>query len=136
MKQIVLLILLLFAAFLMTAEVKNPDKPLKGEWDLKPEKVWELTDANGKVFTTPDFVVSDHLAVNLGPYSDSQAMDIFSLDGKYLYRALFKPENGSRIYFPMVINNIEIKKGYLYAVLEDSDGEISIAKYKISLPQV
>jgi hypothetical protein len=371
MKQIFLIILLLFAAFLMTAEVKNPDKPLKGEWDLKPEKVWELTDANGKVFATPDFVVSDDeilyvndfknqssfifdskghfkrafakrgegpgevrfhqasflvndrfvagdfgrlhfftgegefiksmvvnfsnnfprffitedeyifttgniyviggrswpdkgkiallrlktgekktiaeysykdkptqipggqpmrlndvhsrmilgydrknrkiyygmndayvihvadlngtvvntfsverskqkinkekiaeifeimhisgfpkehvhrfpgelmhfcrilideglvyvLAVNLGPYSDSQAMDIFSLDGKYLYRALFKPDNDSRIYFPMVINNIEIKDGHLYAVLENSDGEISIVKYKISLPE-
>jgi hypothetical protein len=371
MKKIVLLILLLFAAFLLTAEVKNPDKPLKGEWDLKPEKVWELTHANGKVFVTPDFVVSDHetlyvndlknqssfifdseghfkrafakkgegpgevrlhlasfiaddklvatdigrlhyfsgkgeflksvvintmnnfprffiaedeyicatrslyaiggrswpdkgkithcilktgekktiaeylykdkptalpggqlmrldslhsqiilgydqenrkiyygmndsyvihvanlngsvvntfsverskqeikkekiaeifellhisgpakehvhrfpgelmhfcrilideglvyvLAMNLGPYSDSQAMDIFSPDGKYLYRALFKPDNGSRIYFPMVINNIQIKKGHLYAVLEDSDGELSIAKYKISIPK-
>lgn len=370
MKQIVLIIILLFAAFLLTAEVKNPDKPLKGEWDLKPEKVWELTNANGKVFATPDFVVSDDeilyvndfknqssfifdseghfkrafakrgegpgevrihqasflandkfvagdfgrlhfftgegefiksmvvnfdnnfprffitedeyifttgnifvmgarswpdkgrialfrlktgekktiaeysykdkptqipggqpmrlngvhsamilgydrknrkiyygmndayvihvadlngtvvntfsverskqkikkekiaeifeimhisgppkehihrfpgelmhfcrilideglvyvLAVNLGPYIDSQAMDIFSLDGKYLYRALFKPGSGSRIYFPMVFNNIEIKKGHLYAVLEDNDGEISIVKYKISLP--
>lgn len=371
MKQIVLIILLLFAAFLLTAGIKNPDKPLKGEWDLKPEKVWELTDANGKVFSTPDFVVSDHgtlyvndfknqssfifdnkghfkrafakkgegpgevrfhqasflandkfvagdfgrlhfftsegeyiksivvnfnnnfprffiaedeyifatenifvigarswpdkgrialcrlktgekktiaeysyndkptqipggqpmrldavhsrmilgydsknrkiyygmndayvihvvnlngsivntfsverskqeikkekiaeifrllhisgppkeqihrfpdelmhfcrilideglvyvLAMNLGPYSDSQAMDIFSLEGKYLYRALFKPDNGSKIYFPMVFNNIEIKKGHLYAVLEDSEGEISIVKYKISLPE-
>jgi hypothetical protein len=371
MKQIVLIILLLFAAFLLTAEVKNPDKPLKGEWDLKPLKVWELTSASGKLFASPDFVVSDDgtlyvndfknqssfifdseghfkrvfakkgegpgevrlhiasfiandklvagdigrlhyfsregeyiksvvintrndfprffvtedeyifatenlyavggsswpdkgkitrcllktgekktvaeysykdkpthipgsqsmrldsvhsrmilgydrknrkiyygmndvyvihvadlngkvvntfsvqrskqqikkekiseifeimhiigppkehvhrfpgelmhfcrilideglvyvLAMNLGPYSDSQAMDIFSQDGKYLYRALFKPDNGSRIYFPMVINNIEVKKGYLYAVLEDSDGEISIVKYKISLPE-
>jgi hypothetical protein len=371
MKKIVLIIFLLFAAFLLAAEVKNPDKPLNGEWDLKPLKVWELTNANGKVFATPDFVVSDDgtlyvsdfknqssfifdkdghfkrafvkrgegpgevrlhqasflandkfvagdfgrlhfftsdgdfiksmvvnfnnnfprffitedeyifttgnifvigarswpdkgkialfrlktgekktiaeysykdkptqipggqpmrlndvhsqmilgydrknrkiyygmndtyvihvadlngtvvntfsverskkqkiekekiaeifeimhisgfpkehvhrfpgelmhfcrilideglvyvLAVNLGLYTDSQAMDIFSLGGKYLYRAVFKPGNGSRIYFPMVFNNIEIKKGHLYAVLEDSDGEISIAKYKISLP--
>ncbi|UCH92080.1 MAG: 6-bladed beta-propeller [Candidatus Aminicenantes bacterium] len=370
MRKIILLIILLLAVFLLSAEVKNPDKPLKGEWDLKPLKVWELTHANGKVFATPDFVVSEDgtlyvndfknqasfifdsegrfkrafakkgegpgevrmhlasfladdklaaidigrlhyfsregeyirsvvvntmghfprffiaedeyifttgntyaigarswpdkgtithfllktgekktiaeysykdkptpipggqpmrldalhsrmilgydcknrkiyygmndayvirvanlngsvvntfsldrakqkiekekiaelfelmrinvpikehvhrfpgelmhfcrilideglvyvLAVNLGPYSDSQAMDIFSLDGKYLYRALFKPGSGSRIYFPTVINNIEIKKGYLYAVLEDSDGEISIVKYKISLP--
>lgn len=372
MKKIVPVILLLFAALLLTAEVKNPDKPLKGEWDLKPLEVWELTDANGKVFATPDFVVSDNgtlyvndfknqssfifdseghfkrafakrgegpgevrlhqasflvndqfvagdfgrlhfftsegdfiksivvnfdnsfprffvtedeyifttgnifaigapswpdkgrialcrlktgekktiagysykdkptqipggqpmrlndvhsqmilgydrenrkiyygmndayvihvadlngtvvntfsverskqkfkkekiseifeimhlsgppkehihrfpgelmhfcrilideglvyvLAVNLGLYCDSQAMDIFSLDGKYLYRALFKPGSGSRIYFPAVFNNIEIKKGHLYAVLEDSAGEISIVKYKISLPNV
>ena len=76
------------------------------------------------------------LAVNLGPYNDNQAMDIFSPEGKYLYRAIFKPDNGSKIYFPMVFNNIEIKKGHLYAVLEDSDGEISIVKYKISLPGI
>lgn len=73
-------------------------------------------------------------AANIGSYWDSQQIDIFSLEGEYLYRTSFKPGNDSRIYFPM-INNILIKNSHLYVVLEDADGEVKIAKYKILLPE-
>ena len=54
MKRIILLIiLLLLVSFLIHSEVKNPATPLKGEWDLKPQQVWELTEVNGQAFATP-----------------------------------------------------------------------------------
>jgi hypothetical protein len=48
------LILLLVTAFLrVQAAVVNPDKPLKGEWDLKLTKVWEINKAGDDVFGFP-----------------------------------------------------------------------------------
>jgi hypothetical protein len=74
-------------------------------------------------------------AANIGSYWDSQQIDIFSLEGKYLYRTSFKPDKDSKIYFPM-LNNILIKNNHLYVVLEDDAGEVKITKYKIALPQL
>jgi DNA-binding beta-propeller fold protein YncE len=73
-------------------------------------------------------------AANIGSYWDSQQIDIFSLEGIYLYRTSFKPGEDSKIYFPM-INNILIKNNHLYVVLEDDNGEVKIVKYKILLPE-
>lgn len=69
-----------------------------------------------------------------GEHSEEQAIDIFSLEGKYLYRTIFRPGGGevlhsSSLYFAPIIRN-----GYLYTVVEDSDGESRLVKYKVSLP--
>jgi len=37
----------------LSAEVKNHDKPVKGEWDLNPVKVWQVDKAGGDVFGLP-----------------------------------------------------------------------------------
>ena len=58
MRKILLLLLLLLITFLLTSEVKNPDKPLRGDWDLKAQKVWEITEAGGEPFAQPVIVVS------------------------------------------------------------------------------
>jgi len=72
---------------------------------------------------------------NLGANWEYQQIDIFSLDGKYLYRAVFKPEEGRTIYNSYNYSDIMfIKKDGLYLRLEDSQGEITVAKYKISIP--
>lgn len=71
---------------------------------------------------------------NLGSYWQEQVIDIFSPDGKFLYRTIFKTGEDSDIYFPM-LNNILIKNGHLYVLLENDEGDVSINKYKISLPQ-
>jgi hypothetical protein len=34
-------------------EIKNADKPLRGEWDFKPAKVWEIDSAGSDVFGIP-----------------------------------------------------------------------------------
>jgi hypothetical protein len=64
-----------------------------------------------------------------------QQIDIFSLDGKYLYRTYFNPGKGYKIYFPIPIQLGFIQGGHFYVTLEDESGEIILAKYKISLPK-
>lgn len=59
MRKILFLLLLLLITFLLTSEVKNPDKPLKGNWDLKYKKVWEINEAGGEPFAQPVIVVSE-----------------------------------------------------------------------------
>jgi hypothetical protein len=60
-------------------------------------------------------------------------IDIFSREGKYLYRAKVKFENDAHVFYTP-FSNLVIKNGFLYAALEDKDGEVNIGKYKISLP--
>ncbi len=70
-----------------------------------------------------------------GTYWGSQQVDIFSLDGNYLYRSDFIPEKGFKIYNTFfMLNNILIKDGFLYVVQENEDADIVISKYKIALP--
>jgi hypothetical protein len=80
---------------------------------------------NGLLYTfEPDLEDENH-----------QSIDIFTLEGKYLYRADIKVENGlTMIRSPF--DNLFIKKDYLYMALENEEGEVSIAKYKISLPKL
>jgi len=62
-------------------------------------------------------------------------LDIFSLEGKYLYHAKIQPGNDVSLYFPL--GNLVIKEDHLYAVLEQEDsGEIFLTKYKIQLPTI
>jgi hypothetical protein len=70
---------------------------------------------------------------NFGTDWESQSIDIFSLDGKYLYRTVFRPGPGVKIYYTS-IGSILVKGDYLYVVLEDDEGEVVIAKYRIQLP--
>lgn len=58
-----------------------------------------------------------------------QEIDIFSADGKYLYRAAIEVEKGSRIQADPFI-----KDNHLYLAVEDEEGEVTINKYKITLP--
>jgi hypothetical protein len=70
---------------------------------------------------------------NFGINWPNQPIDIFSKDGKYLYRATFTPPEGTHIYFSS--HCIQIVKEFLYVVLEDEEGDVKIAKYKILLPR-
>jgi hypothetical protein len=52
--------ILLIVVFPLLSEVKNADKPLKGEWDFKPAKEWEIESAGADVFGVPaNMQVSD-----------------------------------------------------------------------------
>ncbi|MDQ1351000.1 MAG: 6-bladed beta-propeller [Acidobacteriota bacterium] len=42
---------LLFNVTILKAEVKNQDKPLKGNWDFKLQKLWEIDNAGDYVLT-------------------------------------------------------------------------------------
>ncbi len=58
-----------------------------------------------------------------------QQIDIFSQEGKYLYRSFIKIARGD--FFAALP---EIKGDYLYLALENEDGEHCVCKYKIPLP--
>lgn len=60
-------------------------------------------------------------------------VDIFSPEGKYLYKAYLKFEK-NRIHLSSPLQNIVIKDDFLYAVLQDEDDNVLVTKYKISLP--
>jgi hypothetical protein len=59
-----------------------------------------------------------------------QQIDIFSSDGKYLYRGFIKVEEGLAIAVGPTIQNDSI-----YMVLEDQEGEITLNKFKTVLPR-
>jgi hypothetical protein len=61
-------------------------------------------------------------------------IDIFSCGGKYLYRAFLRFDEGSRL-FQTPFSNLVISGDYLYAALEDANGEAILAKFKITLPR-
>jgi hypothetical protein len=59
-----------------------------------------------------------------------QQIDIFSSDGKYLYRGFVRVKQGLTIAAgPTIQNNC------IYMVLEDQEGEITLNKYNTVLPQ-
>lgn len=63
----------------------------------------------------------------------TKQIDIFSPEGKYLYRAhLDFGKNRAHLSSPL--QNVVIKNGFLYAVLQDEQDNVLVAKYKISLP--
>lgn len=53
--------------------------------------------------------------------------------GKYIYRSVLRFCEGSHLFFTP-FSNLVIREGYLVAALEDTDGEVKLAKFKISLP--
>jgi hypothetical protein len=97
--------------------------------DMQKEIVKKIP--NVKTFFSHMGVHSDHLFVLISQLgaSNSREWDIFSLAGKYLYRAKATVDVGYSITGAPVI-----KDGFMYLSLQDEEGEMSIAKYKISLP--
>ena len=59
-----------------------------------------------------------------------QKMDIFSPEGKYLYRAVVRLDEDIRIQSGPVFKN-----GYLYLSAENDEGDILLCKYKTSCPR-
>lgn len=77
-------------------------------------------------------VMGDHIYVFVrvfDEYYDEQPIDVFSAKGEYLYRIRFKPGDGEQICW-----KVHLTEDYLYAAIQDDDGEPRIVKYKIHLP--
>jgi len=62
-------------------------------------------------------------------------IDIFSPDGKYLYKARLD-FGKDRVHLTSPLGNLVIKSGALYAVLQDEEDNVLVAKYKVSLPRL
>lgn len=63
---------------------------------------------------------------------DKIAVDIFSPEGKYVYRAYLHFGNERPLYTH--VEKVIIRGNHCYALLEDGSGKKIFAKYKISLP--
>jgi hypothetical protein len=72
---------------------------------------------------------------DLGPsYQHRQDIDIFSLDGKYQYRSGIKFDENTEIIEANFDRGILIRRDSVYVGLEDEEGNVKIAKFKIILP--
>jgi len=60
-------------------------------------------------------------------------LDIFSPEGRYIYKARLN-FGINRIHLSSPLQNIVIKRDFLYAVLQDEKDNVLVTKYKISLP--
>ncbi len=67
--------------------------------------------------------------IYFGDSWEEQQIDIFSLEGKYLNRTLFKPPNRE-----LIVGEVFIMNGYLYTILDNGKGDRKLVKYKITLP--
>jgi hypothetical protein len=59
-----------------------------------------------------------------------QNFDIFSPKGKFLYQAKITLPEGHRIR----ANGVQIKGDFIYIVVENEDGDLSLRKYSCDLP--
>jgi len=123
---------------------KYPEEPLRerfNELSSKPSK--QMVDSMIKSLPK-EYTFFNRIEVYNGliyvfiPDFDNKnprKVDIFSAEGKYLYRGYLSfGKNMFVLLSPL--RNLIIKNGYLYIVLENEEGEISIAKYRITLPKV
>jgi hypothetical protein len=77
-------------------------------------------------------VINGLVYVYLGGFHSpsNQKIDIFSPDGKYIYRADIGFGKDTKIKATQLL----MKKNHVYVVLENAKGEMSIGKYKVTLP--
>ncbi len=80
--RLIIVFLVLFGITLSAddAVVTNKDKPLKGDWDFKPEKIWEVGNAG------------DSLLVEIRQFRVDDAGRVYVLEGKQLKIHVFSPE--------------------------------------------
>jgi len=84
MKRYLFTSIMLIFGLLLYGNTKNRDKPAKGDWDLKMEKVWEIESAGEEVFGQPfSMIVSDEgMLYVFDPKNGTNY--IFDNDGKFI----------------------------------------------------
>ena len=72
------------------SDVKNPDKPLKGEWDFQLKKVWEIDSAGDDVLARPvHLLVNDEGSIYLYDRKNRK-LYMFKKNGEFL--KIFAPQ--------------------------------------------
>lgn len=87
MKMIIRFFSLTVLAVVLFAGIDNPDKPVKGEWNLKPEKIWETESAGPDIFGE---IQNIDMAEDGRVYVlDSKNYKIYSFDGNGKFLSAF-----------------------------------------------
>jgi hypothetical protein len=68
----------------LTSQVRNPDKPLKGEWDFKPVKLWSIDSAGDEVLARPGQLLAAPDGTLYIHDRKQQINHIFNANGKYI----------------------------------------------------
>lgn len=92
----------------------------------EPTYFYHIEEIEGLVYV----LVPDPLSRFPGHQNPKQ-VDIFSLEGKYLYKAHLEFDNDRK---PFSTRSLLLRKGALYVALEDEEGDITLTRYHISLP--
>ena len=97
----------------------------------------KIMDATGDTLTHfTRLRVHNGLIYVFEPYLDDspvcQWVDIFSLDGKYLYRGFIKLGENVKLYHPQ---NLVIANRHIYIAYVDENEEIAVGKFKIKVPK-
>jgi len=84
MKKILFSILLMILSAFLFSDIQNRDKPLKGEWDFRLEKVWEVEKAGESVFGRP-FTLTASEEGSLYVFDEKNGENyIFDKDGVFI----------------------------------------------------
>jgi hypothetical protein len=76
--------ILFIVVHLLMSEVKNADRPLRGEWDFNPDKAWEIDSAGSDVFGIPaNMQVSDEDYLYVYD-KENKKNYIFDSDGNFI----------------------------------------------------
>lgn len=89
MKKMKLAFIIFLLSPFLRAGVVNPDKPIKGEWDFKLEKVWEIDRAGNEVFGHPFSLMATKDEILYVYDKDNKVNFIFDKNG-YLIKAFAK----------------------------------------------
>ncbi len=105
-----LLILSMINGVLISNEIKNPDKPVKGLWDFKLEKIWSVEFAGNEPLADVNKIKCDNKD-NIYTYDKKhEKLFVFNSQGKYLYNIGKKGEGPGEYNY---ISNFYIFKKYI-----------------------
>jgi hypothetical protein len=116
------------------ALTKKMKKRVNKEMKLS-KKMWDRLPKTLTHFSHIQFE-SGHILVHVMVFEDqgpTRQIDVFSPEGRYLYRAIFSAAPGEEIStsfeYPFVL-----KGSHIYAVIQDDDGDMKVVKYTITAP--
>jgi len=71
--------------FVVFAEVKNADKPLRGEWNFRPQKIWEIESVNDVPFVRPSELRASQDEMLYFHDFDQNVSYVFDKEGKFIH---------------------------------------------------
>jgi hypothetical protein len=84
MKKLWLILVCGFFCFIVFADMRNADKPLKGEWDFRPQKVWEVDNVDDAPFERPSELRGTEDELVCFHDFDQKLSYVFDSNGKFV----------------------------------------------------